>query len=209
MKELDVYSAKGQKVDSVKINAKIFDGTVNKAVVHEAIKMYLANQRVGTASTKSRSEVAGGAKKPWRQKGTGRARAGTIRSPLFKGGGVVFGPKPKDFTYSIPKKAKKVALISAINAKMNEGNLLVIEDIKLDKIKTKDFATIFKKLKMDKKKVLVVVDELDKNTILSARNVKNICLRAVSNFNAHDVLLAEKLVITKSSIDNINKRVTL
>lgn len=209
MKELDVYSAKGQKVDSVKLNTKIFDGKVNKILLHDAIKMYMANQRVGAASTKNRSAVSGGGKKPWRQKGTGRARAGSIRSPLFKGGGVIFGPKPKDYSYSIPKKARKLALVSAINDKVNNDNMFVIEDMKLDNIKTKDFVTIFKKLKVEKKKVLVVVAGLDKNVVMSARNVKNIYLKATDNFNAHDVLLAEKFIVTKSSLEKINKRVSL
>jgi large subunit ribosomal protein L4 len=209
MKELKVYSQKGQKVDSVKLNQKIFDGKVNKTLLHDAVKMYLANKRLGTASTKSRSDVAGGSKKPWRQKGTGRARAGTIRSPLFKGGGVVFGPKNRDYSYAMPKKAKKVALISAINAKINNDDLVVVEDISLESIKTKDFAQIFKKLKMDEKKVLVVIEKLQKNTVMSARNIKNIYVRAVDSFNAYDVLLAEKLVITKEALDKINKRVNL
>jgi large subunit ribosomal protein L4 len=209
MKELKVYSQKGQKVDSVKLNQKIFNGKVNKTLLHDAVKMYLANKRLGTASTKSRSDVAGGSKKPWRQKGTGRARAGTIRSPLFKGGGVVFGPKNRDYSYAMPKKAKKVALISAINAKINNDDLVVVEDISLESIKTKDFAQIFKKLKMDEKKVLVVIEKLQKNTVMSARNIKNIYVRAVDSFNAYDVLLAEKLVITKEALDKINKRVNL
>ena len=209
MKEFDVYSTEGQKVGSVKLNAKIFNGKVNKTLMHDAVKMHLANQRLGAASTKNRSEVAGGGKKPWKQKGTGRARAGSIRSPLFKGGGVIFGPRPKDYSYSMPKKAKKGALISAINAKMNNDEILFIEDIKLDNIKTKNFVTIFKKLKMDKKKLLVVVNELDKSTVLSARNIKNICLKAADNFNMYDVLLAERLIITKSSLEKINKRVVL
>jgi large subunit ribosomal protein L4 len=209
MKEFKVYSQKGQKVDSIKLNEKVFDGKVNKPLLHDAVKMYLANKRLGAASTKSRSDVAGGSKKPWRQKGTGRARAGTIRSPLFRGGGVVFGPKSKDYSYAMPKKAKKVALISAINAKINNDNLVIIEDINLDSIKTKDFAQIFKKLKIEKKKVLVVIDKLQKNTVMSARNIKNIYVRAVDSFNAYDVLLAEKLVITKEALNKINKRVSL
>jgi len=209
MKEFDVYSTKGQKVDSVKLSAKIFDGKVNKTLIHNAVKMHLANQRIGAASTKNRSEVSGGGKKPWKQKGTGRARTGSIRSPLFKGGGVIFGPRPKDYSYSMPKKSKKAALISAINSKMNNDEMLFIEDIKLDNIKTKDFIAIFKKLKVDNKKILVVVADLDKNTVLSARNVKNICLKAADNFSMYDVLVAEKLIITKSSLKKINKRVTI
>jgi large subunit ribosomal protein L4 len=209
MKEFDVYSTKGQKVDSVKLNAKIFDGKVNKTLMHDAVKMHLANQRAGAASTKNRAEVSGGSKKPWKQKGTGRARTGSIRSPLFKGGGVIFGPRPKDYSYSMPKKAKKVALVSAINAKINDGNMIIVEDIKLDNIKTKDFVAIFKKLKVEKKKVLVIVSDLDKNTALSARNIKNICLKTAENFNMYDVLIAEKLIITKNSLEKINKRVTL
>jgi len=209
MKEFDVYSTKGQKVDSVKLSAKIFDGKVNKTLIHNAVKMHLANQRIGAASTKNRSEVSGGGKKPWKQKGTGRARTGSIRSPLFKGGGVIFGPRPKDYSYSMPKKSKKAALISAINSKINNDEMLFIEDIKLDNIKTKDFIAIFKKLKVEKKKVLVVVADIDKNTVLSARNIKNICLKTADNFNTYDVLVAGKLIITKSSLKIINKRVTI
>ncbi len=209
MKELQVYNVKGQKVNSLKLDEKLFDGKVNEAVLHEAIVMYRANKRVGAASTKRRSEVSGGGIKPWRQKGTGRARTGSIRSPIFRGGGSIFGPKPRDYSYSIPKKIKRKALLSSINSKLNDGNIIIVEEIKLDKIKTREFVDIFKALKLAEDKVLLVVEKVENNLRKSAGNVKNITVKNADNFNTYDVLANKKMVVTEKSLELINKRVSL
>ncbi|MCK4519481.1 MAG: 50S ribosomal protein L4, partial [Candidatus Omnitrophica bacterium] len=182
---------------------------VNEAVLHEAIVMYRANKRVGAASTKRRSEVSGGGIKPWRQKGTGRARTGSIRSPIFRGGGSIFGPKPRDYSYSIPKKIKRKALLSSINSKLNDGNIIIVEEIKLDKIKTREFVDIFKALKLAEDKVLLVVEKVENNLRKSAGNVKNITVKNADNFNTYDVLANKKMVVTEKSLELINKRVSL
>lgn len=207
--EVAIYNKSGKKTDNLKLNDKLYGQPVNEAILQQFVKMYLANQRTGTASTKNRSEVAGGGQKPWRQKGTGRARTGSIRSPIFKGGGVIFGPRPRDYSYSLPKKIKKKALLAAINSRLKDNNLMVIDSIELESIKTKDFAKIIKTLKLDSNKVLVVVDELDEKIKKSARNMKNVSVKSSGAVCAYDVLWHDKLLITKKAIDDINKRVKL
>jgi len=210
MKEIEVYNTDGKKVDIIKLDEKKFNQEINQNVLHQAITMYLSNMRMGTSSTKNRKDVRGGGRKPWRQKGTGQARAGSRRSPIFRGGGVVFGPKPRDYSYSIPKKIRKKALLVSIKSKIKDNALLVIDKLEINRPKTKDFLNIFKVFKLNgDSKLLIIVDELNDNIKRSSRNIKNILVKSVDNFTAYDVLTYDKLVMTKKSFDKIDKRVQL
>ena len=204
MAEIQVYNIKGQSVRKIELDKDIFNGKVNEAILHQVVRMYEANQRQGTASTKTRSDVRGGGKKPWKQKGTGRARAGTIRSPLWRGGGIVFGPHPRDYSYSVPKSIKKLALISSLNAKLNDKNLIVIDDIKLDKPKTKEFNVVLRNIKADKKPLLVL-DERDETVIRASRNIPNLLLRDYKTLNAYEVLKQQKLILTQKALVALTK----
>lgn len=206
MAKVTIVDNKGKKVDTLNLDEKIFDGKVNNALLQQVVVMYLANQRKAFANTKDRSQVRGGGKKPWRQKGTGRARAGSIRSPLWKGGGVVFGPKPKDWHYQVPKAIKRQALISSFNAKLNEGSVTVIDGFKLESHKTKAMLSVLKSLKLDKDKLIIISGKADTNLLRSAGNIKNIdCVRA-DNLNAYQLLASDKVLIEKDAIRVIEKR---
>jgi large subunit ribosomal protein L4 len=207
MKEIKIYNTEGKKIDTIKLDEKKF-GQVNKAVLHQVVRMYLANQRIGAASAKNRKEVRGGGRKPWRQKGTGRARAGSIRSPIFRGGGVVFGPKPRNYSYHLPKKIKRKALASSISSKLKEEAVIIIDRIEVKEPKTKEFIEILKALKVNGgSRLLVVVDKLNEKLKKASGNVKNVVVKEADRFNAYDVLSNDKLVITKKSLDIIDKRV--
>ena len=207
-KILDVINQEGKKIADLKLNQKLFDGTVNQPLVHEAVLMYQANLRVGSANTKTRAEVRGGGRKPWRQKGTGRARAGSIRSPLWRGGGVTFGPRPRDYYYRLPKKALKGALRSVINDKINEKKITILESLELASHKTKDFISILKKLKLhfDKERVLVVVNSIDEKLKKASNNLKKVDAVNGSDVNAYKVILADKVLAEKSAFLKIEKR---
>ena len=211
MNTLNVVSQDGKKIDDLKIDQKLFDGSVNKPLLHDAVLMYQANTRIGSANTKDRSEVRGGGKKPWRQKGTGRARVGSIRNPLWRGGGVVFGPKPRDFHYRIPKKALKRALCSALNDKLNDEKITVIDKIELTTFRTKDFLGVLKKLKINtgKEKVLFVTDENNDNLRKASNNLKKIKISAGTDINAYNVILADKVVFEKLAFAKVEKRLAL
>lgn len=204
MPEIAVYNTKGQSVGKIELDKSIFNGEVNEAVIYQAIKMYEANLRQGTASTKTRSEVSGGGKKPWKQKGTGRARAGTIRSPLWRGGGIVFGPKPRDYSYSLPKKVKRLALISSLNSKFNDNELLVLEDVKITEPKTKQVTAVLKNLKVDGKSLLVL-DDRDEMLIRAARNIPELLLRDFKALNAYEIIKQHKLILTKKALEALTK----
>jgi large subunit ribosomal protein L4 len=204
MSELAIYNIKGQSVGKVELDKKIFDGKVNEAVLYQVIKMYEANQRQGTADTKTRSDVRGGGKKPWKQKGTGRARAGTTRSPLWKGGGKIFGPHPRDYSYSVPKTVKKIALISSLNAKINDNGIVVLDSLKLDKPKTKEFAAVLKSIKAQKKP-LVVLEGKDDDVIRASRNIRSLLLRDYKTLNAYEILKQDKVVITHKALEALTK----
>ncbi|MBM3243573.1 MAG: 50S ribosomal protein L4 [Candidatus Omnitrophica bacterium] len=209
---LPIYSIEGKEVDSIKLNSSVFDGKVNKDAIYQAINCFRANQRKGLASTKTRGEVSGGGKKPWKQKGTGRARVGSTRSPLWRHGGVVFGPHPRDFSYTIPNKIKIVALKSGLNAKVNENNLIVLDSFKMDKPKVKDALKVFTNLKIkgkkskDKLSILLLLDKLDESLKLSLRNIDFLEFDTAQNANAYDVLRNRKLVITKAALNKIIDR---
>jgi len=196
-----------KEIKKIDLDEKIFDGNVNKALLHQVVLMYQAAKRAGTAATKTRGEVSGGGKKPWKQKGTGRARAGSIRSPLWKGGGAVFGPHPRDYSYELPKKIKRQAVKSALNGKLIDSELLLIEEIKLGEPKTKIFASSLKKLLKSHTSVMFIVDKIDENLKRASRNVPKVLVAEPSNFNALDILLHRNLIISESALKKIQKRI--
>lgn len=204
---VDVYSLSGKKADKFKLDPEIFNKDVRKKLLHQVVLMYMANQRQGNASTKKRGEVRGGGKKPWRQKGTGRARVGSIRSPLWRGGGTVFGPQTRDFSYQLPKKMKTVALIASLSAKAKDKEIIVLEkDIELLKPKTKDIAKVLMSLKNYRKRILFLCSTRNENLIRSCRNIKNLTLRLCEDFNTYDVLSSSKILFSRETHDSIVKR---
>ena len=206
MPELTIVDHKGTKSKSVELPKEQFGVHVHDAVIHQAVVMYRANRRQGTVSTKGRSEVSGGGKKPWRQKGTGRARHGSIRSPLWHKGGVTFGPHPRDFSYSIPKKIKRLALYESLNAKFQDKNLLCLEDIKKPLNKTKEFAKILANLQL-KGKILACLDGSDPSISRVSKNIVSLQLMRSHDINAYDILRNKKLLISQTAFKNLLDRV--
>lgn len=200
---MDVYNTKKEVVSQVKLNPVIFDVEVKEHLFYDVIRMQLANKRLGNSSTKGRSEVRGGGRKPYRQKGTGRARAGTNRSPLWVGGGVIFGPKPRDYSYKIPKKVRKLALKSALTKKTKENKLIILEELVISEIKTKSFIEIVNDL--DIKNALFIIHEKDKNLELSSRNIKEVKLLQAKGLNVFDVLKYDTIVITREALNLVEK----
>lgn len=200
MPELSVYNNSGNEVEKVSLNKKIFEEQVNEHVVHEAVTAQLAAKRQGNASTKGRSEVRGGGRKPWRQKGTGRARHGSIRSPLWVGGGITFGPKPRSYKKKINKKTKKLAIRSVLTAKADAGELLIIDDLSFNRPKTKDATELLNNLNLSDKKVLFVLPEKDKNAYLSIRNIANAKTMVLEGINVYDLLNNDMVVIPQSAL---------
>jgi len=204
---LPIYNCAGKEVDSLKLDAAIFGGKVNKAAIYQAVVAYRANQRQGLAATKTRGEVSGGGKKPWKQKGTGRARVGSTRSPLWRHGGVVFGPHPKDFSYSLPQKIKTLALKSALCAKAQENNLIVLDALTIEKPKTKEAMGIFSNLKLlPVKSALLLLDKIDDNLKLAFRNIDFLTLQRAADANVYEVLSHQKLIITNVALGVLVKR---
>jgi large subunit ribosomal protein L4 len=204
---LPTYNTQGQEVGKIELDAAVFGGPVNKAAIYQEVCAYRANQRRGLASTKTMGEVSGGGRKPWRQKGTGRARVGSIRSPLWRHGGVVFGPHPRDFSYTIPDKIKKVALKSALCLKLAENNLTIMEDFKMEQPKTKEAVKVFANLKIKPLKgLLLLLSESDRNSKLALRNINFLDFVSARNLNTFEVLAHKKLIITKDGLNEIVKR---
>ena len=204
---VDVYSLSGKKVDKLKLNPGIFNAEIRKPLLHQVIIMYRANQRQGNASTKTRANVRGGGKKPWRQKGTGRARVGSIRSPLWRGGGVVFGPHPRDFRYSLPKKIRRLAIASSLSAKTSDKEIIVIEkDPEFKQPKTRDMAKVLTMLKTYNKRNLFICSNKNENLVRSCRNIKNLTVKACEDFNAYDVLSNARILFSRETHDDIVKR---
>jgi len=203
MPKVDVYNGKNESIAKVNLSPGVFDTEVKEHLYYDVVKMQLANRRKGTASTKSRNEVRGGGKKPYRQKGTGRARAGTIRSPLWRGGGVIFGPKPRDYSYKVTKKVRKAALRSALTQKLKDGKLLVVDELGIDEIKTRKFVEVMNSFGISQ--ALIVVAEPDRNLLLSARNVPGVKVLNAVGVNVYDVLRYDTLVIKKDAVDVIEK----
>jgi large subunit ribosomal protein L4 len=197
----DVFDIEKKKVSQVDLNDAVFGAEVNEAIIYDVVKMQLASRRSGTASTKTRSDVRGGGKKPWRQKGTGRARAGTTRSPIWRGGGIVFGPHPRDYSYSIPKKVRKKAIISALSMKFKENKMLVLKDFPMEKISTRVFKNVVDLFSL--KKVLFVLDENNEVLLKSSRNMKNVKMIRSEGINVYDILNHEHLILLEPSVKKI------
>ena len=201
--DIPVYNKEGEKIDNVQLDEQKFGGPIRSTLLRDAVIMYEANKRQGTASTKTRGEVAGGGKKPWVQKHTGRARAGSIRSPIWKGGGISFGPKPRDYSYTIPKKAKKLALFSALASRVRDNELVVVEDLNFDTPKTKQMIGILKALGMNGESCLIVIPKANEAVWKSARNIPHVKVMASAELNAYEVLKPKKILLTKEALSNI------
>jgi large subunit ribosomal protein L4 len=199
-----VYSTAKRKVSEMELDERIFNVEIKDHLLHDVVRMQFANRRAGTASTKGRSMVRGGGRKPYRQKGTGRSRAGTIRSPLWRGGGVIFGPAPRDFGFNLPKKVKKQALRVALSARAAEGKLLVLNQFELKEIKTKSFAEILGRLGMEK--ALIVIGGENFNLERSARNIPGVKVLRVEGLNVYDILNHENLILVKDAVEKIQER---
>ncbi len=207
--EIKVVNPQNQEVGVVEIKEEIAKAPIKKHAVWETVKWQLAKRRRGTHSTKTRGEVRGGGKKPWPQKHTGRARQGSIRAPQWVGGGVVHGPKPRDYSYSLPKKVRKVALRSVVSGRIQEGNFLVVEDFSFKVPKTKKAVEFLKNLGLENEKVLLVVpSELDENTYLSFRNLPNVKVLPIEGLNVYDVLCYDKCVFFKSTLPKLEERLS-
>jgi len=204
---LPIYNTAGKEIDKLKLDKVVFEGEINTAVIHQAVCAFRANQRKGLAATKTRGEVSGGGRKPWRQKGTGRARVGSIRSPLWRHGGVTFGPHPRDFSYSLPVKIRNLALKSTLRAKVEENNLLILDNLNLDVPKTKEAVKILHNLKIaSKKSALLLLDKIDPNLKLALRNIDFLQVNLAKNTNAYEILAARKLIITKDGLNTLINR---
>ena len=203
MAKVSVYNMEGKEVGTAELNDSIFGVEINEHLVHMAVLQQLANNRQGTQKAKTRSEVSGGGRKPWRQKGTGHARQGSIRAPQWKGGGVVFAPTPRDYSFKLNKKEKQAALKSVLTDKVVNGALVVVDELKLDEIATKQFAQVMKNLNVEKG--LVVLADNDKNVVLSARNMADVNTEVVNAINVYDILSAGKLVLTKDALEKIEE----
>ena len=203
MANVSVYNIEGKEVGSIELNDAVFGVEVNEHLVHMAVVNQLANNRQGTQSAKTRSEVSGGGRKPWRQKGTGHARQGSTRSPQWTGGGVVFAPKPRDYSFKMNKKEKRAALCSALSSKVAESQIIVLDEFKLDEIKTKKFVEVMNNLKASK--ALVVLEGENKNVVLSGRNIPTVKVTATNEINTYDVLKYETLVVTKAAVEKLEE----
>ena len=203
MAKVAVYNMEGKEVDSIELNDSIFGVEINEHLVHMAVLQQLANNRQGTQKAKTRSEVRGGGRKPWRQKGTGHARQGSTRAPQWTGGGVVFAPKPRDYSFKMNKKEKKIALLSALSSKVNDSKIVVLDSFNLDEIKTKKFAEVMNNIKVSN--ALFVIEGENKNVVLSGRNIPTVKVSATNEINTYDVLKYDTLVVTKAAVEKLEE----
>ncbi len=203
MAKVSVFNMEGKEVGSLDLNDAVFGVEVNEHLVHMAVVQQLANNRQGTQKAKTRSEVRGGGRKPWRQKGTGHARQGSTRSPQWTGGGVVFAPVPRDYSFKLNKKEKRAALKSALSSRVQDGKIIIVDELKLDEIKTKQFAKIMDNLKVEK--ALVVLSEKDENVVMSARNLPSVKTALSNTINVYDILKYNTLVLTKDAVKSIEE----
>ena len=203
MAKVAVYNMEGKEVDSIELNDSIFGVEINEHLVHMAVLQQLANNRQGTQKAKTRSEVRGGGRKPWRQKGTGHARQGSTRSPQWTGGGVVFAPVPRDYSFKLNKKEKRAALKSVLTSKVAENKFVVVDELKLDEIKTKKFVQVMDNLKVEK--ALVVLNDMDTNVIASAANIPTVKTVQTNELNVFDALKYDKVVVTKAALATIEE----
>ena len=201
---IDVYNTKNEKVGNVDLNDSLFGVKVNPHLIHDIVRMQLANRRSGNACTKTRVEVKGSSAKPWRQKGTGRARSGSRRSPLWRGGGVVFGPKPRDYSFSMPKKVRRMGLRMALSTRFAEEKMTVLNEFQLEEIKTKNFVGIMETLNL--KNALIVVSERDEKLERSSRNVPGFKVMPAAGLNVYDILLHKHLVLIQPCLDKLEQR---
>ncbi|CUN22228.1 50S ribosomal protein L4 [Agathobacter rectalis] len=203
MANVAVYNMEGKEVDKIELNDSIFGVEINEHLVHMAVLQQLANKRQGTQKAKTRSEVRGGGRKPWRQKGTGHARQGSTRSPQWTGGGVVFAPTPRDYSFKLNKKEKRAALKSALTSRVVENKLVVVDELKLDEIKTKKFVEVLKNLNVEK--ALVVLNDMDEKVIASAANIPTVKTTQTNELNVFDVLKYDTVVVTKAAVATIEE----
>ena len=203
MANVAVYNMEGKEVGTIELSDAVFGVEVNEHLVHMAVVQQLANNRQGTQKAKTRAEVSGGGRKPWRQKGTGHARQGSTRSPQWTGGGMVFAPVPRDYSFKLNKKEKRAALKSALTDKVQSSNLIVVDELKFDEIKTKSFVKVMDNLKVQKG--LVVIDDNDVNVVMSARNVEGVDTTLVNTINVYDIMKAKKVVLTKAAVAKIEE----
>ena len=209
---LPVYNSEGKEIDTIKLNATVFDGSQNSDCLHQVIEGYKANQRKGLAATKTRGEVSGGGKKPWKQKGTGRARVGSTRSPLWRHGGVTFGPHPRNFTYQVPAKMKATALKTSLNLRLKENNFLVLDEFKITEAKTKLAVDVLSNLKLfstkNKKdtKVLFLTNKLDSSLKQALKNIGFLTVDLASDCHAYEVMNNQKLLVTKAALADLTER---
>ena len=203
MAKLPVYNMEGNTVGEIELSDAVFGVEVNEHLVHMAVVQHLANMRQGTQAAKGRSEVSGGGKKPWRQKGTGHARQGSIRAAQWKGGGMIWAPKPRDYSFKLNKKEKQAALKSALTSRVNEEKFYVLDELKMDEIKTKKFQAVLDALKLDK--ALVVLNENDQNVIISARNIPDVKTAQTNTINVYDILKYDSVVITKDAVNTLEE----
>ena len=203
MANVALYNMEGKEVGTIELNDAVFGVEVNEHLVHMAVVQQLANNRQGTQKAKTRSEVSGGGRKPWRQKGTGHARQGSTRSPQWTGGGMVFAPVPRDYSFKLNKKEKRAALKSALTSKVQDAKLIVVDELKFDEIKTKNFATVMSNLNVNKG--LVVIAENDANVVLSAKNIPTVDTTLVNAINVYDVMKANTVVLTKDAVAKIEE----
>jgi large subunit ribosomal protein L4 len=203
MPKVAVYNMNAEQVGEIELDERIFGAPVRPDLMHEVVTMYLAGQRLGTHKVKGRSEVSGGGRKPWRQKGTGRARQGSIRAPQWKGGGTVFGPTPRSYKYKVPKKVRRLALYSALSSKVDAGNLIVLDNLSFPEIKTKQVVALLNRFNLNK--ALIVDAEKQENALLSARNLPNVKYTDANGVNVYDVLRHDHLVLTTAAIQKVQE----
>jgi len=204
MPKVNVYNILGEQVGEIELSDNVFGVEINHDALHQVVKNHLANRRQGTQSAKTRAEVSGGGRKPWRQKGTGRARQGSIRSPQWTGGGIVFAPKPRDYSYKVPKKVKRLAIKSALSSKVVENKIIVLDKLSLDQPKTKEMVKILENIKASKK-ALIVIESKDENVIKSARNIPNVQTTLVNSLNVYDILRYDSFIITQDAVKKVEE----
>ncbi len=203
MASVSVYNMEGKEVGSIELIDEIFGVEINENLVHQAVIRHLANNRQGTQKAKTRSEVSGGGRKPWRQKGTGHARQGSTRSPQWRHGGVVFAPVPRDYSFKMNKKERRIALKSALTSRVQSDKFIVLDELKFDEIKTKKFQEVLNAFKVNK--AIVILDSVDKNTILSARNIPDVITAQVNTINTYDIMKYNTVIATKAAVEKLQE----
>ncbi|MFI5294741.1 MAG: 50S ribosomal protein L4 [Thermodesulfovibrionales bacterium] len=205
MPEFEVKDKNNKPVGKINLSDEVFGVKVKDGVLHNAVVNFLANQRQGTHATKTKGLVSGGGKKPWKQKHTGRARSGSSRSPLWRGGGTVFGPQPRDYSYAIPKKARRLALKAALSGKLSDGEIIVVETLSIEKPQTKEMMSVLKRLELDGKSTLIIVPEYNETIMLSARNIPGVTVTRVSDLNCYDVAAHSRLLMTRQAAEMLSE----